>query len=148
MSLIKYRNGINNQFPAVSDIFDQFFERDFFETPFSSLSRSTVPAVNISESDDAYTLELAVPGRKKDDFKVELDNHVLSISAETSNEKSESDDKNKVTRREFTYQTFKRSFTLPDNVNTEQVKATYNEGVLKLEIEKVPELKPKLIDIK
>lgn len=148
MSLIKYRNGFDNQFPVISDLFDQFFDTDFFGSPASSFNRGTVPAVNVSENDDAYILELAAPGRTKEDFKIDVNNNVLRIASETKEEKTEEDKDIKFTRREFTYQSFSRSFTLPKNVNSDDIKASYNDGVLKLEIEKRPEVKPKQIEVK
>ncbi len=143
MSLVKYRNRFDDHFPVISDLFDQFFD-----APISSSNRGTMPAVNVSENDDAYLLELAAPGRKKEDFKIDVNNNVLRIASETKEEKTEEDKDAKFTRREFTYQSFSRSFTLPENVNADHIKATYSDGVLKLEIEKIPEVKPKQIEIK
>ncbi|UZR95177.1 Hsp20/alpha crystallin family protein [Chondrinema litorale] len=146
MSLIKYRNGLDSQFPVFTDIFDQLFDKSLFDQ--SSLNKSTVPAVNVSETENAYRLELAVPGRKKEDFKVEVDNNVLTISSESKEEKTEDKKEGKFTRREFTYHSFSRAFTLPENVNADSIEAAYNDGVLKLDIEKVPVVKPKSIEIK
>jgi len=148
MSLIKYRNGFDTQFPVISDLFDQFFDSDFFASPASSFNRGTVPAVNITENEDAFILELAAPGRNKEDFKIEVNNGVLRVASELKNEKTEEDKAGKYTRKEFTYQSFSRSFTLPENVNADNVNATYVDGVLRLEVEKMPEVKPKQIEIK
>lgn len=148
MSLVKYRNGFDTQFPVISDLFDQFFDTDFFGSPVSSFNRGTVPAVNVLENDDAFTLELAVPGRKKEDFKIDVNDNILRVASEVKDEKTEEDKKGKFTRKEFTYQSFSRAFTLPENVNVDHINATYTDGVLRLNIEKIPEVKPKEIEIK
>jgi HSP20 family protein len=100
----------NNQVPDIANIFDDFFGGDFFDTP---ARRTSVPAVNITETDDEYVIEVAAPGMKKDDFKVEIDNGVLSISAEVEEKDEQKDEAKGYTRREFSYSSFNRSFTIP-----------------------------------
>ena len=104
MKLIKRKN-YNNSFPT---FFDDFFTRDFLGFDKDLAPFKTNPAVNIVEHDDSYAIEVAVPGLSKDDFNVELDDNLLSISFEKKDEKEET---GKYTRREFRYTSFKRSFT-------------------------------------
>ncbi|WP_246085467.1 Hsp20/alpha crystallin family protein [Solitalea koreensis] len=109
----------------------------------------TVPAVNISETKNDFKVSLAVPGMKKSDFKIEVDGKVLSISAETEEQKEEKDAK--FTRKEYNYSSFSRSFTLPDGVNSDKIDAKYEDGVLKLMLPKNDEAKkiaPKSIAVK
>jgi HSP20 family protein len=112
------------------------FDRNFY----NSTERSgMVPAVNIREREDHFLLELAAPGMKKDDFKIKLDNNVLTISSEQKEESEET--KEKFTRKEFFYQSFSRSFTLPKSVDLDKIKADYNNGVLSLNMPKREEAK-------
>jgi len=140
MALIKREE---NLFPVFPSLFDDFFTRDWFSgsTP-AGTGRTTIPAVNIVENDGAFMVEVAAPGMKKDDFHIELDNHVLTISAEFKHEDKVED--KTYTRREFNYTSFRRSFTLPENtVNEDKIKASYDDGVLNLEIPKREEAKAK-----
>jgi len=137
MSLIR-RN--KNLFPSFSRLWDDddFFQRSLSNWGVSNFSDAgtTLPAVNISETDDHYEVEMAAPGMKKEDFKIELDNNVLTISSEKSEEREGSGNE-KYTRREFSYQSFQRSFTLPKEVvDEEKIKAHYKDGVLHLLIPK------------
>lgn len=121
-----------------TDIFDnaKFFGKNWLEKEFGQL----FPAVNIKESSKDFSLEFAAPGFKKEDFKVTVENDVLNISAETKEEKNE--ENKKFTRREFTYNSFSRSFSLPENANTESIDAKYENGILNLSIPKKEESKP------
>ncbi|HEA30824.1 MAG TPA: Hsp20/alpha crystallin family protein [Leeuwenhoekiella sp.] len=101
----------------------------------------SIPAVNITEKDDTFEVEVAAPGKAKEDFNIELDNDVLTISASAKNENEEQDKKAKYTRREFSYSTFKRAFSLPDSVDNAKIAASYNNGVLLLTIPKKEEAK-------
>ena len=92
------------------------------------------PAVNIVENDNNYEIEVAAPGMKKDDFKVEVENGILTISAEKKEEKKES--KKNYTRQEYYYSSFTRSFTLPDNAKEDGLAARYEDGMLKLTVSK------------
>ncbi len=112
--------------PFFSDVFDDSF--------FSTRNRETLPAANIAETDKSFSIELAVPGYKKEDFKVKVDKDMLTISAET---KSETSDKGKeYTRKEYNYSSFARSFRLPDNVKDDAISAKYDNGILQLNLPK------------
>ena len=135
----------NGWLPSLlEDIFDERLAENGLNT------MKSLPAVNIEEQEDKYVLELAAPGKTKKDFNIELDNDLLTISSEIKEEhKSEDKDRN-FTRREFSYESFRRSFTLPDSVDTNKVKANYENGVLLVDLPKREEAKkqPKrLIDI-
>lgn len=128
-------------------VFDDFFNRDFL-SDFFNAERST-PAVNVSEEKDKYIIEVAAPGLNKKDFNVNLEDNMLTISSE----KEDSDEeKNKnYMRKEFYFSKFSRSFTLPDNVKAEDIKASHKEGVLKVEVPKKQETETRpsrQIDIK
>ena len=120
-------------------LWNDVFTPDWFGGVDSN--RSNLPAVNIMEGEKDFTLELAVPGQKKEDFNVELDNDVLTISMETQSEAE--DKKAGYTRREFRYTSFKRAFTLPESVNQEDIKADYKDGILKFTLPKKEEALPK-----
>lgn len=128
--------------PSFSSWIDNFFDTDL-ETGFLANFNTgmTLPAVNIKENNDNYVLEVAVPGMKKDDFNLEIDNDILSVSAETKSENETSDDY--YTRREFGYASFKRSFTIPDTVQSDKIKAKYDSGILTILIPKREEAKRK-----
>lgn len=125
----------NNQlFPS---IFDEFFRNELANmTPQLSM-----PQVNIKETDTAYLLEVVAPGRQKEDFSLEVDNDMLTISSEIKRENEEKD--GKYTRKEFVATSFKRSFSLPDTVEEEGIKAGYVNGVLHIELPKKAVALPK-----
>ncbi len=102
---------------------------------------STLPAVNIKEDEMGYHLELAIPGKKKEDFNVEVEKDVLTISMETKTEDEKTDEN--YTRKEFSYTSFKRSFTLPETVDSEKIKAVYKDGILSFSLPKKEEALPK-----
>jgi HSP20 family protein len=144
MSLIKTMNG---NAPSLGTLLSDLLDTDsFFNDTY--LRKSWVPSVNVKEDEKCYELDFAVPGLKKDDFKIEVDRGVLTISAESKSEKEETD--KKYTRKEYNYSSFSRSFTLPDNVNEEQLEAKYEDGVLKVVLTKKEEEKSnkKTINIK
>lgn len=120
-----------------SDIFNdaKFFGRNWLEKEFGQ----SMPAVNINETSKEFNLEVAAPGFKKDDFKVNVDGNILSINAEKQEEKS--DEGKRYTRREFSYNSFSRSFTLPDHVNAEKIDAKYEHGILQLSVPKLEQTK-------
>lgn len=131
MTLIRW-----HQRNPLGDLMSNFFENelgDFFG------KRMTDPSANIVEMNDAFMLEIAAPGLKKDDFKIHLENSILTISAEIEDEKKEAG-KN-YTRKEFYYGSFSRSFTLPKTINLEAIKADYQEGILKVTMPKREEAK-------
>ncbi len=137
MSLVKF----SNQMPS---LFDRFLENDLFDWSNRNYSNTdtTLPAVNIKEGEDGFEVEMSAPGLDKKDFNVELNNNVLTISSEKKTE-NETKEGEQFTRREFSYQSFSRSFTLPETVESEKIKAKYDNGILKLNIPKKEEAKPK-----
>ena len=131
MSLIK--SSKEDFFPSFTSLWDDFFGKNAWP------EMKSVPAVNISEHPDRFEVEVAAPGMKKEDFKVNLEHNVLTLSGE-HNMENESKDK-KFTRKEFSYSSFQRSFTLPENVNASGIEAKYNDGILKLVLPKKEEVK-------
>ena len=123
-------------------LFDDFFEREWpsvFSQNFNT--GMSLPMVNIKETAEDYFVEMAVPGLKKSDFNIVLDNQVLSISTETDEQKDLKEEN--YTRREFGYASFKRSFTLPETVDEGKIKAKYDEGILSINLPKKEEAKQK-----
>lgn len=146
MSLIK-RNETN----WLPSVFDDMFKTDWLggTTNVNSIGTS-IPAVNIQETEDAFSVEVAAPGKSKEDFNIELDNDVLTISSEDKKENETTDKKGRYTRKEFSYSTFKRAFSLPDSVDNAKISASYNNGVLEIALPKKEEAKvqaKRLIDI-
>ena len=134
--------------PVLPTILDDFF-RDWSSTNFSDTNTS-LPAVNIKEDDNSFTVEVAVPGMEKKDFHIDLEDNILTISSEKTVEEKE--EKDNYTRKEYSYQSFKRSFTLPKNVvDSDKIAAQYKNGELIIAIPKREEAKPKparLIEVK
>jgi len=128
--------------PALTNLFDDFFTRDLFNWPSSSSTGTTIPKVNVYETDAEFHVEMAAPGMTKDDFKVELDNNMLTISSQKAYENSEEDRKN-FQRKEFSYQSFERTFHLPDSAEADRINAKYTDGILSLIIPKKEEAKRK-----
>lgn len=116
-------------------MFNDFFKpwNEWFDGDFA-VRTLTVPAVNITEKKDKYKVELAVPGMKKEDFSVDISGSMLTISAAKENENEETD--KKYTRKEYSYSSFSRSFTLPAEVNKSKIEATYKDGLLTLVLPK------------
>lgn len=133
-------------FPAV---LDELLNTDWLGGRTQNLA-ATNPSVNIIEKDTTFTLEVAAPGIKKEDFNIELNNDLLTISV--SCDTSEQDmDEVKYTRREFSFASFKRSFTLPESINTAEISASYEDGILVVGLPKREEAQvqpARLIDIK
>lgn len=130
--------------PAWASLVNDFFNTDLSEWSNRHFSdtNTTLPAVNIKENKDAYLVEMAAPGMAKNDFKIELDNDLLTISSEKKDE-NETKEGETFTRREYSYQSFSRSFTLPNTVDAEKISAKYKNGVLHIEIPKKEEAKTK-----
>ena len=149
MTPMKRNGNLLNLFPA---LFDDFFNRDLFNWGQSNSSdtNTTIPAVNIKESNDNYEVEVAAPGMTRKDVKVELDGNMLTIGSEKSDEREEKEEGN-YTRKEFSYQSFLRTFNLPKEVvDADKIQAKYSDGVLHLLIPKKEEAKqrpPRLIQI-
>jgi HSP20 family protein len=145
MSLVRF----SNQVPS---LFDRFFEGDLFDWSNRnfSMTNTTLPSVNIVEKADEFKVEVAAPGFDKGDFKLELNHDTLTISSEKQLENETKEDEH-FTKREFSYQSFTRSFTLPNSADSERIDATYDKGILHVSIPKKEESKPKpsrMIDIK
>lgn len=142
MTLARVSNGM---FPRMPSFFDRFFDNDFWGENLSDFAEhnSTLPAVNIKESDNEYQIEVAAPGMKKKDFEVGYYNGQLVISSESKIENEEKS-KGQVTRREFHYASFKRSFNVPEgSVDSDKISATYTDGILHVVLPKRDEVKPK-----
>ena len=125
MRIVKYNN--NNVFPS---LINEFFNDDF---GMNFLNRShSVPSVNSAENNDSFEIDLAVPGMKKEDFTIELNDKVLVISSETSNTM----ENDKMRLNEFNFSSFQRSFRVPDSVDQDKIKANYKNGILKIKLPK------------
>lgn len=124
-------NLIRKQVPFFPSLIDDFINQDWnLKTP----SSTTLPAVNIKDLVAQFEIELAVPGMKKSDFEIEVEDGLLSISS--SLEEEQVTEKGKFTRREFSYNSFKRTFTIPDSVDPSNIEAQYSDGVLQLRLPK------------
>jgi HSP20 family protein len=133
----------NNLMPAMSNLFDDFFTRDLSNWGLTnnSSTQTTIPAVNIRETNDNFEVEMAAPGMNKEDFKVELDGNQLTIYSEKKTEQRDNEE-TRYSRQEFSYESFQRSFTLPkDVVDVDKIEAHYTNGVLHLTIPKKEEVK-------
>lgn len=140
MTLVKY-------YPkSINNLFDEFFNLPNVWNG-EPTENYFMPAVNVHETTEGYHVELNVPGRNKEDFKINLDNNILTVSFEKKESKEQKE--YKTIRREFSYQSFKRSFTLDEKVNAENIQAKYDNGILKLFVPKKEEVKvlPKQITI-
>ena len=114
---------------------------DFFDTDFMPRTNATAPAINVKETEHEYTVELAAPGMKKDDFNINIDNDGnLHIKMEQKNEKKDENKKEHYLRREFSYSNYQQSYTLPEDADREKISAKVADGVLEVEI---PKLAPK-----
>ena len=131
----------SNQVPS---LFDRFFDGDMFDWSNRNFSNTntTIPSVNIKENADAFMVEVAAPGFEKGDFKIELNLNTLSISSEKKVE-NETREGEVFTKREFSYQSFSRSFTLPQIADGDRIEANYQNGILTVLIPKREEAKPK-----
>lgn len=138
MTLIKFRNPVlNNQFdrmPYFTDMMNDFFNLG----GTTEYGKSSIPAVNIKETEKGFDLHLAAPGMKKEDFKIEMHDQVLTISAEKKQEQEEKNDR--YTRKEYSYETFSRSFNLPEILDADQIKAGYENGILNITLPKKQEV--------
>ena len=137
MTLVRFSN-------RMPKLFDRFLENDFYDWSNSNFSatNTTLPAVNVKEKKDAFEIEMSAPGLKKEDFNVELSNNVLTISCEKKEEAETKDEDGRYTRREFIYQSFSRSFNLPETIDHEKIDAKYEDGILTLSIPKMEKLIP------
>lgn len=134
--------GLTKATERMPAFFDDFFKpwNEWFDNGKDLWGRSmTVPPVNITENKDDFLVSLAVPGMKKDDFRIDVEGNMLTISSAKEESKEEKD--KKFTRREYSYSSFSRSFTLPDEVNKEKIEAKYEDGILKLMLPRKEEAK-------
>ena len=129
---------INRTYPG---FMDDFFGLDRYPAHYHSNGFKSLPAVNISEGENEFTIEVAAPGLDKKDFKIDLENDVLTIASVMEDKKEETGDN--YTRREFRYSNFSRSFNLPDSVNAENITAVHKNGILNVSIPKKEEAKAK-----
>jgi HSP20 family protein len=133
-------------FPTIPSLFDDFFNRDWLDSSLANwrVSGATLPAVNVMETNDDFKIEVAAPGMKRSDFKVELDNSVLTISSQREDKTEEKDSNGNYSRREFSYQSFQRSFALPENkVLGDKISARYVDGILYVTVPKSEDAKVK-----
>ena len=121
-------------------ILEDFFNADWFGGSNLSKIGFNTPAVNVVENNNDFIVELAAPGLDKEDFNIELDHDVLTISSSIKDDK-QTKSEGKYTRKEFSYQTFKRSFTLPDSIDGTAIHASYDQGILSVKLPKKEEAK-------
>jgi HSP20 family protein len=126
---------------GLPSVFDDFFKpwNEWFDNGGYMGRTMNVPAVNITEQNDKYLVSLAIPGMKRDDFKIDVDGNIITISSEKEESKEEKD--KKYTRKEYNYSSFCRSFTLPDEINKEKIDARYEDGVLNISLPRTEEAK-------
>ena len=123
--------------------FERFLNNDLSDWNLTNFSgtNTSLPAVNVKETNDEFVIELAAPGMEKKDFKINFKNNVITISSEKEEKKEEK--KDNYTRREFSYQSFQRAFTVPENaILSDKIEATYNNGILEIKLPKREEVKP------
>jgi HSP20 family protein len=140
-SLMKTNGQLTSSMPS---LLNDFFADDLFRLPFlsSRLQGATLPSVNIRETDDAFQVEVAAPGMKREDFKVELDNNMLRISSETRSKEDRNDDTYLL--KEFSYQSFERTFELrSDYVESDKIQARYLDGILQINLPKKEQVRRK-----
>jgi len=137
MTLVKFNNRQKNY--AVNPFFNDVFDSILNDTFLGDRSSNRVPAVNIAEDENGFNIELAAPGLKKDDFKINLEKNVLTVSAEKKAENAE--ETKKYSKREYNYTSFTRSFTLPESVDHSKIEAGYTDGILTLNVAKREEAK-------
>jgi HSP20 family protein len=126
---------------AWPSLVEEFFNGEVFPKFFDADTQNSIPAVNIVENKDEYRIDVAAPGLDKEDFKINLENNVLTVSSEKEEKREEKD--NKYMRKEFSYYSFHRSFTLPMTVDSEKIKATQKDGILQILIPKKEEARVK-----
>jgi HSP20 family protein len=133
-------------FQPMQSLLNDFLSDSWFNSSLSNWSPAgnTLPAVNVSENNDDFVIEVAAPGMKRDNFKVELDNHILTVSSERESREESTSTQGAYTRREFSYQSFQRSFALPqEKVHGEKIAAKYEDGILRIVVPKRDEAKLK-----
>ncbi len=142
MTIARLSDNLNPSFPS---FFNRFFEGDLMDWSNSNFAgtNSTLPAVNVRENNDEFLIEVAAPGMTRENFRINYDNGRLTISSEKKDERSDREDE-KYTRKEFSYMSFQRTFTVPENtVNGDKIEANYADGILRVTLPKRDEIKPK-----
>lgn len=134
MSIVKRQNVL---FPS---LINEILRPDWFGG-VDAYNKHYAPAVNVKETDNEFELEMAIPGRKKEDIKIEIDKEVLTISSEITQEEHETEEN--YTRKEFSFSSFKRVFTLPESVDADKINASYEDGILRFVLPKKEEALPK-----
>jgi HSP20 family protein len=128
----------NRTYPS---FMDEFFGRDFYPVHYERNGFKSLPAVNITESENGFTIEVAAPGLNKKDFKIDLDKNSLTIASVREDNKEENNER--YTRREFSYANFSRSFKLPETIDKDKISAVHKDGILYVDIPKLEEAKEK-----
>lgn len=120
--------------PFLPSVFNDFFKpwNEWFDGDIQWPAAFRAPAVNISQHEKEYQVSLAAPGLKKNDFKIDVEGNILTISCEKEESKEEKE--KKFTRREYSYSSFSRSFTLPGEINVDKIEASYEDGLLKVSL--------------
>jgi HSP20 family protein len=131
MTLLKWQKD-NKLAPSYNSLFNDWFDDNYFDKVAIGTS---IPAVNIKDNDKDFSVTIAAPGLKKEDFKIALNHNILTISSEQKSEKEEKED-GKFTRKEYSYSSFSRSFTIPETVETDNIDAKYENGELKITLPK------------
>lgn len=135
----------DNLFPTFPSFFNRFLEGDVMDWNTSNFAGNnmTMPAVNIRENKDEFMIDVAAPGMAKENFKINYDNGRLTISSAKKEERDAKEEET-FTRKEFSYMSFQRTFTIPENVvNGEKIQAKYSNGILHITLPKKDEVKPK-----
>jgi HSP20 family protein len=125
--------------PSLRSVFETLWGNDLIDD--NLLKKAKMPAVNVKDNEKNYEIEVAAPGMKKEDFNLSVENRILTITAETKEEKEVKED-DAYTRREFASASFTRSFSLPENADENNIQAHYEDGILRVTVPKVPEKKP------
>ncbi len=143
MKTLVKSNHSRSLLPEFPSVLDELFNRDIFDWSFNRLAgNASVPSVNIRETEKSYEVEVAAPGLERNNFKVELDNDMLTISGHKEDGKEESDKEGNYTRREFSFESFQRSFQIPkDTVVKDKISAAYKDGILHITVPKSTETK-------
>ncbi len=146
---MNYENTSQNQWKSFSQhpsLLDDFLSREWAESSLGTWKNlgTTLPAVNVKETNNDFSIEVAAPGMNRDDFKVELANHVLTISSQQEDQREENNQNDGFTGKEFSHQSFQRSFSLPETkVEGEKISAKYEDGILYVTVPKKEEAKVK-----
>ena len=141
MTIVKYKPTQ----PALRSLLEDFWGGTDFLAPKFFGEKDWLPSVNIKETDANFIIDLMAPGFKKSDFKITIENGMLNISSDKTEETEETNER--FTRKEFSFNAFTRTFTVPENVDIEKIHAEFNDGILSLTMDKVPEAITKPIEI-